>query len=96
MTIASTIYHQLGGGRFTMMTGAYNMVDMGNALKMKLRKNKGRYQYLMITLMPDDTYTMTWAKIKNWEWVIMDEDEGIYFDMLNDVFESRTGQYTKL
>ena len=38
--IAKTILQQIGGKRFTAMTGSRDFIDMGNGLRMSLAKNK--------------------------------------------------------
>ena len=38
--IAQTILQQIGGRRFTAMTGSRDFIDMGNGLRMSLARNK--------------------------------------------------------
>ena len=38
--IAKTILQQIGGRRFTAMTGSRDFIDMGNGLRMSLTRNK--------------------------------------------------------
>ena len=38
--IAQTILQQIGGRRFTAMTGSRDFIDMGNGLRMSLTRNK--------------------------------------------------------
>ena len=38
--IAKTILQQIGGKRFTAMTGRRDFIDMGNGLRMSLARNK--------------------------------------------------------
>ncbi len=38
--IAKTILQQIGGKRFTAMTGSRDFIDMGNGLRMSLARNK--------------------------------------------------------
>ena len=38
--IAKTILQQIGGKRFTAMTGSRDFIDMGNGLRMSLSRNK--------------------------------------------------------
>ena len=96
MSIAQTIYQQLGAGRFKVMTGSSQFIDMRDGLKMKLTKNKISAQYLYIKLAADDTYTMIFAKIKKKEWVVIREIPGVYCDQLQGVFTETTGLYTHL
>jgi hypothetical protein len=59
MSVAKTILNQLGGNKFAAMTGAKNFVDCGDALSMKIGRNKTSSNYLKITLnmMLDDMFT---------------------------------------
>ena len=38
--IAQTILQQIGGKRFTAMTGSRDYINMGNGLRMSLARNK--------------------------------------------------------
>ena len=38
--IAKTILQQIGGKRFTAMTGSRDFIDIGNGLRMSLARNK--------------------------------------------------------
>ena len=58
MSIAKTILEQLGGNKFVVMTGAKNFVDCGDALSMRIGRNKTSSNYLKITLNSMDTYDM--------------------------------------
>jgi len=59
MNTAQIIYQQLGGNKFTVMTGSKNYVSDGDALRMTLAKNASRANRLNITLdRATDTYTM--------------------------------------
>ncbi len=48
--IAQTILQQIGGRRFTAMTGSRDFIDMGNGLRMSLARNKTSANRLDITL----------------------------------------------
>lgn len=108
MTVANTILEQLGGNKFIAMTGAKNFLADGNTLRMTLPKNMSKANRLYITLEADDTYTMHFFKFtagrlnkKTFEFT---EDKvvevrtinGVYFDMLQDLFTEVTGMYTHL
>ena len=92
---ATQILEQLGGKRFIAMTGSKNFCDMGDGLKMTLTSNKLKAKYLYIQLI-NDTYTMTFAKIVKWEWVVISESVGIYAEMLQSEFTRQTGMFTKI
>ena len=100
-TIARTILEQIGGKRFDVMTGSRDFVDMGNGLRMSLARNKTSANRLDIIYdVGTDLYNMhfyrkTFSK-KNFESKEKDIEthEGIFFDMLEEVFTQVTGLYT--
>ena len=109
VAVAVNIYRQLGGDRFKVMTGASEFIGDNNTLEMKLPKNRSGANRLYITLEPDDTYTMCFYKYKpvkfdmeTFEIISSSKREivktinGVYADMLQDVFEGVTGLYTTL
>lgn len=108
MRVADIILQQLGGNKFIVMTGAKNLVSDGNTLRMSLPKNMSKANKLDITLDETDTYTMRFYKYtagklnkKTWSWT---EDkvtevktlDGVYCDMLQEMFTQVTGMYTRL
>lgn len=96
-TIAETILQQLGGRRFIAMTGSSNFIDGGNYINMKLTKNACKAQYLRIELNSMDTYDMTFYRVdKELNRTTVAECNGVYCDMLQDIFTQKTGLYTKL
>ena len=97
MSIAKTILEQLGGNKFVVMTGAKNFVDCGDALSMKIGRNKTSSNYLKITLNSMDTYDMKFCKLtRKFEEKSVTEYHNIYNDMLTDQFTAHTGMYTSL
>ena len=100
-TIARTILEQIGGKRFAVMTGSRDFVDMGNGLRMSLARNKTSANRLDIIYdAGTDLYNMrlyrkTFRK-KTFESKSKDVEvhEGIFFDMLEEVFTQVTGLYT--
>ena len=101
--LAKTILEQLAGGKFIAMTGSREFIDLGNGLRMNLARNKTSANRLEIILdRATDTYTMkffrqTFSK-KTFE--VSKKDiallEGVYCDMLEEMFTSVTGLYTRL
>lgn len=101
--VAKTILEQLGSGKFIAMTGSKEFIDLGNGLRMNLARNKTSANRLEIILDREtDTYTMkffrqTFSK-KTFE--VSKKDivlhEGVYSDMLEEMFTSVTGLYTRL
>lgn len=108
MKIADIILEQLGGNKFLAMTGANHLLADGNTLRMNLPKNASKANRLWITLDEDDTYTMNFFKFTagrlNTKTLTFTEDKkvdvkeinGVYCDMLQDIFTSVTGMYTHL
>ena len=100
--IAQTILQQIGGRRFTAMTGSRDFIDMGNGLRMSLARNKTSANRLDIIYdAGSDLYNMrfyrkTFSK-KTFECRTKDiaVHEGIYFDMLEEMFTMVTGLYTR-
>lgn len=108
MSIADIILNQLGGNKFLVMTGTHHLVDAGNALRMQLPRNQSQANRLYITLEADDTYTMRFFKytaprLNKKTFEFSDEKikeiktiNGVYCDMLQDIFTATTGMYTHL
>ena len=100
--IAKTILQQIGGRRFTAMTGSRDFIDMGNGLRMSLTRNKTSANRLDIIYDAGaDLYNMrfyrrTFSK-KTFECKekYIAVHEGIYFDMLEEIFTMVTGLYTR-
>ena len=108
MSVADIILQQLGGHKFVVMTGSSHFVSDKNTLRMKLAKNKSKANKLDITLDAYDTYTMHFYKYtaprrkpNSFEFTDgkveeVAKFEGIYCDMLQDIFTQVTGMYTYL
>ena len=105
--IAATILTQMGGKKFTVMTGSNQYIYGGGKddeppyLRMNLKKNKWGANRLHISLMGDDTYTMYFYKItfpSMGDYKITKEKiiSGLFFDQLQETFTEVTGMYTSL
>ncbi|MBQ3397075.1 MAG: hypothetical protein IJG55_12260 [Synergistaceae bacterium] len=99
--IAQTILMQLGGKKFIIMTGSRDFTYTGGeniktSLSMRLARNKSDANSLRITLDWDDTYTMTFLKCTPKQMKVIREFEGVYFDMLQEIFTDVTGLDTHL
>ncbi len=100
--IATIILQQIGGKRFVAMTGSRDFIDLGNGLRMNLSRNKTSANRLEILLdEPTDTYRMRFYRMtvsKHFD--IKTKDiavyKGVYCDMLEDIFTSVTGLYTRI
>lgn len=101
--VAKTILEQIGGRRFIAMTGSGKFMDLGDGLRMNLARNRTSANRLEIILDREtDTYIMkfyrqTFSK-KTFEVSKKDIElhEGVYPDMLEEMFTSVTGLYTRL
>lgn len=108
MTVAEEIYNQLGGHRFTVMTGAKNFIADKYSLRMSIPKNASKANRLEITLTPMDTYTVrfyryTPMRIDHKRGMVINEKvtevktfEDIYCFQLQELFTEVTGMYTRL
>lgn len=100
--IAKTILQQIGGNRFVVMTGSKNFIDLGNGLRMNLARNQTQANRLKIILdEATDTYTMTFYRqvvTKRLEVIVTEifYCDMVYCDMLEEMFTSVTGLYTRL
>ena len=107
MSVPSIILEQLGGQKFIAMTGCKNFVGDRNKLRMTIPKNMSKANRLDITLV-NDLYNMRFYKYtaprlnkKTFEYVdekIVEVElfEGVYADMLQELFTQVTGMYTRL
>ena len=96
MTTAQTIINQLGGNRFTAMTGAKNFSTGGNDVSFKIGKNHGKVTHVKIELDDTDTYTVKFFNIRGVNFKTLREDSMVYADNLRSLFESVTGMSTSL
>ena len=96
MKVAQTILNQLGGNRFIVITGSKQFVAGENFLRMRLSRNKSGANMLKITLNSLDTYDLEFIKVAKNDFKTVKTVNGIYNDMLQEIFTSVTGLYTKL
>lgn len=96
--VPNEILRQLGGIKFSVMTGAKNYVGSENSLSFQIGKNKSKANKVIITLTPDDLYTVEFGhfSMSKLEYKTLQKTEGIYCDTLCDHFETYTGLYTSL
>lgn len=97
MEIAKTIIAQMGGmGKIKAMTGATNFVSTNKGVMFSFKGSKVANK-VDISLTPLDLYDVKFYKInmKNLEKSIIpvEEIEGVYNDMLVEIFEKTTGLY---
>jgi hypothetical protein len=91
--VAQTIFEQLGGRRMAMMTGSKQFLYSDNILSFKIGSGaKNAIKTIRIELEPSDTYKMVFFGSKGNVKALYD---GVYCDMLTDIFTQETGFYTK-
>lgn len=94
MSVAQEILNQLGGNRFKAMTGATCYAESANTLVVRF-KGSSAANTVYITLNSLDLYDVVFRKITNTKHGIVKEFNGVYNDMLVNIFEKTTGLYTK-
>ena len=99
--IAATILQQIGGKRFVVMTGSHDFINLGNGLRMSLSRNKTSANRLEIIYDEGaDLYNVRFYRqsINHTTFEVTTKDikayEGVYCDMLEDIFTDVTGLYT--
>ncbi len=95
MTVANTILAQLGGRRFTVMTGARNFLGSADRLQMDVR-GQNRINRVVVILDPSDTYTLKAYRIRGLDCREVASESGIYADTLPAFFTRMTGLETRL
>ena len=95
--VADVILQQLGGNKFTTMTGARNFISKGNSLSMTLPRGcKYGINFLIITLNSPDTYDIDFGKLRGNDVKTVTRRTDIYADKLQTVFTDVTGLHTHL
>lgn len=92
--IAATIQSQIGNKALYMM-GAKNLATGGNDLSFRIQGSK-KINHIKIALKPDDTYSITFTKIKKFDFVTVAEFDGIYADTMHGLIEKNTGLYLSI
>ena len=104
--IANTIYQQIGGRRFTMMTGAKNYLAIDNGLRFQIGRNASKANRVEIKLNGNDLYDVRFYRttggnlnMKTFEFTPVKTTEvklfeDIFFDQLEEIFTMVTGLYT--
>lgn len=93
VAVAEEILSQLGGRRFQVMTGAKGFSAVENGLSFKLPSNFANegINYVVIKLNSLDLYDVEYGKIRGMKYTVLAQDNGVYADMLRNLFEKRTG-----
>jgi len=101
MEIANTIYKQLGGGRFKLMTGAKHFSAGDKCLMFGLPYNfaKDGINKIKISLTPMDTYKVEFWRIgraPKFEQKLVSEHDDVYVDSLRELISDNTGLALKM
>ncbi|MGE6114071.1 hypothetical protein ACLHZ0_20115 [Aeromonas salmonicida] len=98
--IAETIFSQIGGGRFLIMTGAKVLAIIPNGIAFSLPNDswyvKDGINRFEISLLPSDTYEMRGYKCRQKECELKTNVSGVYCDQLEEIFTVMTGLNTRL
>lgn len=100
LTVANTILEQLGGGKFRAMTGAHTFTGYDKALSFRLPGGggfcKAGINFVKVQLNAEDTYDVTFVRLRGVKYTIVAERKSIYADQLREVFTRETGLDTSL
>ena len=96
--VANTILLQMGGQRrIAAMTGAGHFRDHGDGVSFRFpNRVRSKPNYVLVRLAPNDTYTVVFGRISDFDLKNRKEYNGLYFDSLVEVFERETGLYLSL
>jgi len=104
MSIVRTIIEQVGRGTFFMLGTKDDVVSCaeGRGIHFAVRGSPKKINRVEIVLAGDDTYTVSFHKIRyasaryGYERKTIAEFEGIYADGLHDIIEKYTGLVTRM
>jgi hypothetical protein len=102
LQVATTIYQQLGGRRFGLMTGAKDFISDKDTLRFTIGQNSEGINRVEVTLTPNDEYDIRFLRVRkkrnSWEYVhtVVSAVEGIHGEDLVRVFADHTGLRTSL
>lgn len=97
MSVSQTIFEQLGGKRFQLMTGARELVGSVDGLQFKIGKNSSKATHVNIYYDDaEDLYLVQFWKMTPKRMTLLKEYHGVYNDQLTGLFTEVTGLYTNL
>lgn len=98
--VAGTILQQLGGRKFTTMTGAKNIFAVNEklgGLSFKLPRFAGvKVNYVKIVLNGNDLYDIEFGRIYGNKYSLLNTVNDVYCDQLEEIFTQETGLATRL
>ena len=92
--VAKTILHQLGGRKFSVMTGG-KAYSLPNSLIVKFKGSR-RCNTLVVKLLDNDTYKVQFFRVSKTSNKEVSLFDGVYWDQLQEIFTSETGLDTTL
>lgn len=95
-SVSNTIMSQLGGNRFCIMVGVKYPTYSSRTLSFQIGANSKKVTGVHIELDNNDTYTMTFFRIRNLRVEECAKVEGVYAENLREVFTRHTGIETSL
>lgn len=95
---SATIFDQLGGNRFIIMTGAKQFVALDKGLQFGIPRSltKDNINKVRITVTPADLYDVEFFNIRGTKIKKVREAKGIQVSELRRVFRANTGLDTNL
>jgi hypothetical protein len=98
LTVANTIYQQLGGNKASAMIGIKDLVGSPRALQFgwKVRGAKNEANKAVVVLDPSDTYTVKFFSVRAGRFTERGVFSGVYNDQLVSLFERETGLALRL
>jgi hypothetical protein len=104
MAIANEIIRQLGGRKFTVMTGAKDYMAIDNGLTFRIPGNltKNHINRVRVILDPSDTYTVRFWNYRKQRipgppsMKKIAEHSMVYDDQIQSIFAAETGLDTRL
>jgi hypothetical protein len=104
MAIANEIIRQLGGRKFTVMTGAKDYMAIDNGLTFRIPGNltKNHINRVRVILDPSDTYTVSFWNYRKQRipgppsMKKIAEHSMVYDDQIQSIFTAETGLDTRL
>jgi hypothetical protein len=94
--IAKIIFTQLGGHKFTYMTGASALTTINRGLQFRLGRNANNYKCVTIKVNSNDLYDVNFIKWDRKYNSIFTEIKDIQAENLQKIFTEYTGLKTQL
>jgi hypothetical protein len=98
-TVANTIYQQLGGVRFAVLTGSKWFKASDSGISFKLSRNASGANFCNVSLNGNDYYDMQFIRLRKHrdeiKQKVVAEFEDIGCEQLQEVFRNVTGLETR-